>query len=580
MYEEMKKLIFLLCIVWGCFSQTFGQITVTDTLRYSFKLYGQTRRFKVAYEQQDNQVILHWTILRNMKWWVGSYTLTPASMENGEALCWIQPTDGQHLTVSPTETVWMISRKQLNQLKEFGHFNCNGVTYTALPCHEKALGYNLLHAVDQVEGGQMWILDYPDLPLIWQMNNNPVGINWQVESDRSITPQNIQKELADCPEKTGSIYYAYPTPTEDLSIPPTGCIPFYIAHYGRHGSRWMTDDNRYTQVLDVFKEHELTPFGKEVSQRLDKVWADAQGNGGKLTPKGARQHAEIAERMYRKYSNIFQGTTQIQAYSSTSDRAIKSMEAFTARLKELNPSLVFQLNAEEKHMDFMHQTSPELQAFSAKDAPWRKDYLAFAEKRVQPHRLMARLFVHPEEVKQPHELMIGLYWIASDMQDTDLDLSFYDLFTPEDLFGIWQCINHRMYVCNGNAPLNKGAAARSARPLLKHILDQAQQVIERGTTGADFRFGHDTDLLRLLNLMKIENCALREKDAEKYHLAWQDFRLSPMAGNLQLIFYRNSKEEIWVKALLNEKPVKLPVDSEHAPYYRWEVVKAYWQNLL
>ena len=80
--------------------------------------------------------------------------------------------------------------------------------------------------------------------------------------------------------------------------------------------------------------------------------------------------------------------------------------------------------------------------------------------------------------------------------------------------------------------------------------------------------------------MKIENCALREKDAEKYHLAWQDFRLSPMAGNLQLIFYRNSKEEIWVKALLNEKPVKLPVDSEHAPYYRWEVVKAYWLNLL
>ena len=137
-----------------------------------------------------------------------------------------------------------------------------------------------------------------------------------------------------------------------------------------------------------------------------------------------------------------------------------------------------------------------------------------------------------------------------------------------------------LYVCNGNAPLNKGAAARSARPLLKHILDQAQQAIERGTTGADFRFGHDTDLLRLLNLMKIENCALREKDAEKYHLAWQDFRLSPMAGNLQLIFYRNSKEEIWVKALLNEKPVKLPVDSEHAPYYRWEVVKAYWQNLL
>lgn len=576
----MKKILLLLCILIGSLSQATAQITINDTLRYSFKLYGQTRRFKVAYEQKDNHVILHWTILRNMKWWVGSYTLTPASLQNGEAFCWTQPTDGEHLTVSPHETVWMLSQKQLKGLKEEGSFRSNGVTYTTIPCHETAIGYPLLHAIDKVEGGEMWILDYPNLPLIWRMKNNPVGINWQVEADFSITPDNIQKELTECPGKTGSIYYAYPIPKEEANAVPDGYTPIYITHYGRHGSRWITEDSRYTDVINVFKAHELTPLGKEVLSRLDKVWADAKGNGGKLTPKGAKQHAEIAERMYRKYSDIFQGTTQIEAYSSTSDRAIKSMEAFTARLKELNPSLAFQLNAEEKHMAFMHQTSPELQTFSAKDAPWRKDYLAFAEKRVQPHRLMARLFVHPEEVKHPHELMIGLYWIASDMQDTDLDLSFYDLFTPEDLFGIWQCINHRMYVCNGNAPLNKGAAARSARPLLKHILDQAQQAIERGTTGADFRFGHDTDLLRLLNLMKIENCALREKDAEKFHLAWQDFRLSPMAGNLQLIFYHNSKGEIWIKALLNEKPVKLPVDSEYAPYYRWEVVKAYWQNLL
>ena len=53
----MKKIVFFLCIILGCISQAVGQITVTDTLRNSFKLNGQTRRFKVAYEQQDNQVI-------------------------------------------------------------------------------------------------------------------------------------------------------------------------------------------------------------------------------------------------------------------------------------------------------------------------------------------------------------------------------------------------------------------------------------------------------------------------------------------------------------------------------------------
>ena len=572
----MKKSILLLCILIGSLSQALAQITANDTLNYSFSLYGQTRRFKVAYEKQDRNLVMHWTILRNMKWWVGTFTMTPASLESGENFCWTQPIDGQYLTVKPTETVWLLSQKQLKELKETGKFMSNGVTYTAQPCNEQVLGYKLLHAVDQVEGAKMWILDNPELPLIWRMQDNPVGINWRVASNKTAISDNIKKELNECLEKTGSIYYAYPTPDKDMTSAPDGFEPFYISHYGRHGSRWMTDDKRYTDVLEVFEANELTPLGKEVKERLDKVWADAKGNGGKLTPKGARQHAAIAERMFNNYPEVFKDKAKIQAYSSTSDRAIKSMNAFCKQLEGQNPSLTIQQDSDEKYMAFIHQTSPELKEFSANDAPWRKDYIAFAAQRVHPERQMKALFTHPEKIKQPHELMIGLYWIASDMQDTDLGLSFYDIFTPDELFGIWQCINHRMYVCNGNAPLNKGLAAQSARPLLKHILTQAEEAIQTGHTNADFRFGHDTDLLRLLNLMQVENCSNQVNDPKNYHLVWQDFRLSPMAGNLQLIFYRNDNGNIRVKVLHNEKPVTIPIDDEHAPYYRWEVVKDFW----
>lgn len=420
--------------------------------------------------------------------------------------------------------------------------------------------------------------DYSDLPLIWRINNNPVAANWMIESDRTTTPDKLLKELSDCPEKTGSIYYAYPTPEEDMSITPQGLSPFYISHYGRHGSRWITDEYRYTDVLDVFNNHSLTPFGNEIKRRLEIVWTDAKGNAGKLTPKGKRQHEEIAKRVYKNYPEIFTAEAVIKAFSSTSDRAVKSMEAFTACLKEMEPTLVIQQEADERHMSFMHQTSPELKVFSDKNAPWRKDYVAFAAERVKPERLMSILFTEPQSIKNPHELMIGLYWIASDMQDTDLNISFYDMFTFDELYNIWQCINYRMYVCNGNAPLNKGFAAQSAKPLLRHILIQAEEAIQKGDHHADLRFGHDTDLLRLLNLMQIEECAKKENDPEKYHLAWQDFKLSPMAGNLQLVFYRNDKKEIWVKVLLNEKAVKLPVESEMAPYYCWEVIKDLWMK--
>ena len=51
---------------------------------------------------------------------------------------------------------------------------------------------------------------------------------------------------------------------------------FYVSHYGRHGSRWMTSDERYLEVIRVFDTfHEksgLTALGEDVRLRLQKVW--------------------------------------------------------------------------------------------------------------------------------------------------------------------------------------------------------------------------------------------------------------------------------------------------------------------
>ena len=39
----------------------------------------------------------------------------------------------------------------------------------------------------------------------------------------------------------GGIYYAYPNvDVKEMRQTPSGYKPFYISHYGRHGSRWMT----------------------------------------------------------------------------------------------------------------------------------------------------------------------------------------------------------------------------------------------------------------------------------------------------------------------------------------------------
>ena len=38
-------------------------------------------------------------------------------------------------------------------------------------------------------------------------------------------------------ERQGGIYYAYPVTKTELAEAPAGYEPFYISHYGRHGSR-------------------------------------------------------------------------------------------------------------------------------------------------------------------------------------------------------------------------------------------------------------------------------------------------------------------------------------------------------
>ena len=112
------------------------------------------------------------------------------------------------------------------------------------------------------------------------------------------------------PQQMGGVYYAYPIEngeaTPYIQDAPEGYKPFYISHYGRHGSRWLTNDARYIWVNKHFDDDKnLTKLGKSVKKRLAKVWENAQGNGGQLTALGARQHRGIAKRMYQNFPQLF-----------------------------------------------------------------------------------------------------------------------------------------------------------------------------------------------------------------------------------------------------------------------------------
>ena len=215
--------------------------------------------------------------------------------------------------------------------------------------------------------------------------------------------QTTREEMEANPAQTGGVYLAYPTDIPAQTSAPKGYKPFYISHYGRHGSRYLIGDRDYKWVLDLFaaahRSAALTPLGEDVYGRLQQVWAEAEGHGGDLSPLGVRQHRGIAERMFRSFPEVFEGTPVISARSTVVLRCAMSMAAFGDRLKELNPGLRISYEASQKYMDYLNYHSEESNRFtSLTDGPCAEEYRKFKEELISAGRGFSPAYAKDEKI--------------------------------------------------------------------------------------------------------------------------------------------------------------------------------------
>lgn len=398
-----------------------------------------------------------------------------------------------------------------------------------------------------------------------------------------------EETLADL-NRTGAVYYAYPV-TESHNTPaPKGYEPFYVSHYGRHGSRYLISDRDYKVVADKLHEADragkLTPLGHDVMLRVDSVLVEADKRGGDLSPLGVRQHKGIAERMYKAYPQVFKDGAGISARSTLVVRCVLSMAAFCEQLKEMNPKLDITRESSQRYMDYLCHHSEEAGEWRDDPNNYKEEYRKFHQSHTQPDRLMSTLFNDPKYVTKsvnPEEMMWGLYWIASDMQNMETDLDFYDLFTPEELYDLYQCFNYVFYAGDGNYPGSEGLIIYNAAPLIENIIESADAAIASGESSATLRFGHDGNLISLVGLMHLEGCDLQEDDPEKFDRAFSTWKIAPMAANMQMVFFRDPKhpeKDVLVKFMLNEEEKRIPIDTDNFPFYRWDDVKRYYQGTV
>ena len=394
--------------------------------------------------------------------------------------------------------------------------------------------------------------------------------------------------LADL-NKAGSVYYAYPVTTVEQTATPKGYEPFYISHYGRHGSRYLIADNDYFWMLQLMREAKaagaLTPLGLDALERIEKVCLEAEGRGGDLSPLGVKQHRGIAERMFNTFPEVFKGKVDISARSTIVMRCAMSMDAFCERLKELNPQLSITREASNRYMRYLNYHSPESNAFNAPDGPWQEEYRKFEESHTNADRLVGTIFSDSLWVVRnvnPHKVMWGFYWLAVGMQDIETKVSFMDLFEPQELFDLYQAFNYRFYVGDSNYPGSNGMLLDNAKPLLRNVIESADEVIKSGKTGATLRFGHDGNLIPFAGLLGLKDCYASVENPADFYKYFVSYKISPMAGNVQIIFFRNKKnhDDIIVKFMLNERETSIPIETDNYPFYKWSDVRSHYMSVL
>ena len=409
---------------------------------------------------------------------------------------------------------------------------------------------------------------------------------------KTLFAQDVKSEIIANKSLSASNSLAYPMPKNTKDTPaPKGYKPCYLSHYGRHGSRFIIDKNDYLKPLDLFlkadAQHLLTPKGCEVLEKWKKIELESRDRYGELTDLGARQHQEIAERMYRRFPMIFSDSSCIEAKSTVVIRCILSMENELLKFATLNPRLKMKHDASHHDMYYMNLNDSVL--FSKRKPKEVKDLVDnWENSNIHPQRCIQQLFTDTTFVAKEMgvlKLYLTLFRVASILQNSEVgnSVSLLDLFTNDELYALWQRNNIHWYFTSGPSPQNGGMQPFSQRNLLKNIMHQADSCLQLKHPGATLRFGHETIVLPLVCLLGINGHDKQIDSIDKLEQeGWVNYRIFPMAANVQLVFYRRSEndKDVLVKVLLNEQEATLPLPTKHAPYYRWSDFKNYYNAKL
>ena len=410
-----------------------------------------------------------------------------------------------------------------------------------------------------------------------------VGLTFSNALAAQITQQRMGVE----PKAGAGIFrpYFYEAGTDAVKSIDSKYKPFYLSHFGRHGSRYYSQPKSWQQTMDCFEAAaaagQLTPAGDSLYAAIKSIYDAHDDMHGELAPLGAVEHRQIARRMYDREKPVFSSRTRnkVRCVSSVYSRCLMSMANFTEELSGLAPSLdVSYMAGKRYNNDYIN-------------APLGYDFSVEADKIIDS---LKQATLHPEAllslyftdaamdavvISDPYAVEMGLYyfWAISYCLDF-LGLDITSMIPSEELAACAAVDNATKYAKVAvSEEFGKYTRIKGIK-LLKDFLVKADDALKAGSdVAADLRFAHDSAFLPMCALLGIEGYPVYT--IEEAHAGWNAADVVPMCSNLQMVFYK-VKGDVLVKILVNEKEAVLSsLKPVHGIFYRWVEIKSLIEGL-
>ena len=399
--------------------------------------------------------------------------------------------------------------------------------------------------------------------------------------------QRFVDALKENPARAASNYQSYEFVETDLTPAPKGYKPFYISHYSRHGSRYHTGESYFRLCMPKMEVCDslgiLSEEGQAWYNEAKTVYGEHKGMFGMLTALGSQEQDGIGNRIHERFPEVFSGKngrTDVRNRCTRVQRSIVSMTSFNTAIAKKSPALNFSYAAGDKFRAYLN-ADPENYPLLDKFDDQVEDSL---KHLINTERVFKVLFKDQETaykvIADPYEFVKGVFLVSAISPNTDAHPDMLKYFHQDDILGHWIIRNNVFYAGWANSAEMASEVATIARPLIQDIIVKAEEALsENSSLAADFRFGHDTGLLPLVATIGING--MHEKwSAFSAHEHWSSSEFIPMASSLQMVFYKNTKGDILVKLLYNEKETSIPaLKPEAGLYYTWSSLKEYLLSL-